>query len=113
MCRLEIVAVHIASERARNAESAFNERSVDDKFRLLIRDLTRPPRLDLLPKRFEIALDPIDPDGKRIHDRKILRVLRKNRCELALKREVVANENAQAARQPKAHRFVIGVSNAD
>ncbi len=60
---------------------------------MVIRDLTRTPAVDLLAERFEIALYPIDADGQGIDDRKILRVLRQNGSELALKREIVANEN--------------------
>ena len=76
MRRLEVVPVDIAGKSARNAQVAFNERAVDHEFRLFIRDLTGAPGPDLLTERFEIALDPVHADRQRIHDRKVLRVLR-------------------------------------
>ena len=92
MGRLEVVPMNVPSESARNAEFAFDERPIDHQLRLLVRDLTGSPGLDLLAERIEIALNPVHADRQRIHDREVLRMLRKNRCELALERQVVANK---------------------
>jgi hypothetical protein len=78
---------------------------------VFIRDLSRLLRFHLLAKRIEVALDSVHADRERIDDRKVLRVLRKNRREFALERQIVADKNAEADRQPQTHRTVIAVSN--
>jgi len=93
MSRLEIMFVDVAGEMPRDVELVFDERSVDDELCLCIRDLTGPPRIDLLTKRIEIALNSIDTDRERIHDREVLRVLREYRCKHAL--DNVANLERQ------------------
>ena len=53
---LEVVPVDIPGESARNAQVAFNECPIDDQLRLLVRDLTGRPGLDLLADRIEIKV---------------------------------------------------------
>ena len=86
MSGLEVVRVDIAGKGARNAEIAFDERLIYNQFRLFNRELPGTLGFDLIAKRVEIALDPVHPDRQRIHDRKVLRMLRQNRCEFSLKR---------------------------
>ena len=81
--RLEIVPMHISGESTRNAQVAFDERSIDDQFRVLICDLAGTPCLDLLAEGIEVPLNPVHPDRQRVHNREVLRVLRKNRREEA------------------------------
>ena len=84
----------IPCEAARNGEITFDERPIDNQFCILIRDLPAPPRLDLLAEWIEVSLNPVHPNRQRIHDGKVLRVLRKNRRELALKREITAHKDS-------------------
>lgn len=58
MGRLELISMNIPSEAARNIEAAFDERSVDHEFGLVVRDWAGAPGFDLLAERFEIALGP-------------------------------------------------------
>ena len=83
MGRLEVVAMNVPGQGARNVEFALDERPVNNEFRLLIGDLAGTPGLDLLTERLEIPLNPVDTDRKRIDDREVLRVFRENRCENA------------------------------
>ena len=80
--RLEVISMNIPSESARDAEFAFDKRPIYHQLRLLIRDLTGLPGFDLLTERIEIALNPVDADRQRIHDREVLRML-ENRGERA------------------------------
>src|SRR5436189_198657 len=105
--------MNIPRENARDVDVAFDERSVDHEFRVIVADLFGAPRLDLLTKRIEIALNAVHTNRQRIYDREILRVFRKDRRELALERQVVANKHAQTRREPEAHGFVIGVPDSD
>jgi hypothetical protein len=64
--------MHIARQRARNAQLAFDERPIDLELCLVICDLLRSPGLDLLPEGVEVPLNAIDADGQRIDNREIL-----------------------------------------
>src|SRR5207253_10562098 len=92
MGRLEVIPMNVPRECARNAKVAFDERSIDYEFRLIVGDLVGAPGLDLLTERLEIPLNPVHADRQRIHDREVLGVLCKNRREVSLKREIRANE---------------------
>ena len=70
--------MNIPGEGTRNIEFAFDERTINHKFRLLIGDLVGSPGLNLLAERIEITLNPVHTDRQRIHDREVLRMLRQN-----------------------------------
>jgi hypothetical protein len=66
--------------------------------RLALRDriqflegVRQAPLFNLALERFEIALDSVHADGKRILDREILGMLRENRRELLVEREILAD----------------------
>jgi len=78
MRRLEIVLVNIAGEVTRNIEMVFDEYAVDDDPSLIISELAGTPGFDLLTERLEIALNAVHAERQRVHNRKVLRVLREN-----------------------------------
>ena len=65
---------------------------------LFVRDLLRLPVLNLLPERLEVPLNTVDSYRKRIGNREVLGVLRKDRGELALEGEITANKDPISGR---------------
>jgi len=53
--RLEVVPMDDPGEGARNAQVAFDEGPVDNQLRILIRELSGLPGLDLLTERIEVS----------------------------------------------------------
>jgi len=64
----QIVLVNVACQMPRNIELILDECAIDDNTCLFIRDLVGPPSLNLLARRIEIAVNPIDADCERIDD---------------------------------------------
>ena len=83
MAGYEVVPVNITGEMPWHIELTFNKGTVDYQPRLVVRDLSRTPSLDLMAERFEASLDAIHADRQRVNHRKILRMLRQNWCEHA------------------------------
>jgi hypothetical protein len=67
----------------RDLQFVLDERLVDDQLRHRGGQLPPLPLFNLALERFEIALDSVHADGKRILDRKVLGMLREDRREHA------------------------------
>jgi hypothetical protein len=68
--------------------ASFDERTVDDQFRLGVTDLSLPLRLDLSPHGFEVALDPIHSHGKCVNQIEALGVLGQDGRKVPTERHV-------------------------
>ena len=113
MAGYEVVPVNITGEMPWHIELTFNKGAVDYQPRLVVRDLSRTPSLDLVAERFEASLDPIHADRQRVNHRKIRRMLRQNWCEVALEGEIVAHEHAHTTANGQTHRSVIRIPDAN
>src|SRR6185437_1006937 len=111
--RLKIQAVHLRQQTARSFKPAVDESRIEDELGAFIGDLGLSPAFDLALHRFEVALNAIDSDSKRIDQVEVLAVLRKNRRKVATEGHVRTDENADACGHAQAQRFVVRVANAD
>lgn len=82
---------------------------VDNFLRLAVCEMRLPPLFDLLGHRLQVALHLVHADCESVLEVEMLRVLGKDRCEVAGECHVVAHEDPDPDDEAKMHGFVVGI----
>jgi len=82
------VIVHDSGHVLRDVKFSLDEGPINDELRRLIRKLSCAPGFNLPAHWFEIPLHAVDADRDLIDEAKMLRVLRKDRREVAAERHL-------------------------
>ena len=80
----------------RKPQFVLDERLVDDQLRHRGGQLPPLPLFNLAFEGLEVALDSVYADGKRILNREVLGMLREDRRELSVERQILAHEHSDA-----------------
>src|SRR6266404_5748223 len=105
----EVLPMDDGSQATWNGHAALDERLIDHQAGGIIGEAVLLPNVDLLFHRLEMPLHPADTDVDHLLGIEMGRVLARDGREVAVKRQVVADEDLVADGQAQRERLVMAV----
>src|SRR5690348_14560344 len=111
--RREVEIMNTPGEMPWYIQPALDKRPVDHELGSFVREPSSLPALNLLPHRLEIPLHAVDAYCEDVDKAEVLGVFCQDRCEITMKRHVVAHQDPIADSQGEAHGLIVGVPHSD